>query len=189
MKLDVHTMKTHRRERDGADDIYHEGSGRWIPKWRLNVSVPPHKIEKHSKLMKFVALRAWFKTYTNHYRQIWKRGITNTFTCDDNSAITYPSGCARRLIAADGNGRRYAPHRYASHENDNMASVRNVNNIQQFDLKIKILLTSFYIEYIIISHEILVVSLTGIGFFFRSSNNSQCMLHLSINIKTYRCLK
>jgi hypothetical protein len=27
----VHTTKTQRRERDGANDIHHEGFGRWTP--------------------------------------------------------------------------------------------------------------------------------------------------------------
>jgi hypothetical protein len=31
MKFDVHTTKTQRRERNGADDIHHEDSGRRTP--------------------------------------------------------------------------------------------------------------------------------------------------------------
>jgi hypothetical protein len=68
--------------------------------------------------MKLCGTESMTLTFTENITENLK--ITDTFTRDDNNAITYPAGRTRRLITAADDGYGYATHRYASHENGNI---------------------------------------------------------------------
>ncbi|CAH1716323.1 unnamed protein product [Aphis gossypii] len=65
-RTDVHTTRSKRKEKDGADDIHHESYAAGHHKMKISVSVPPHKTGQTRELKKTCGTESMTLTFTDN---------------------------------------------------------------------------------------------------------------------------